>query len=333
MEQEYIAIDATASSPFRVEALHYTPEVSYDDGITFILLHAMNLHKETYHVLLKHLLGSRSSPPALRIKDAWCIENPTTDVVQSSTKSSYPRQNTREDVRTSLDYAKAIHSFLGSTAHGVDFRTRKLIAIAHSGGSTSLMMLQTLEPKFPFKAFVFLDPAILPPTLPSSKVLTTMFGGWAASKKDTWPSRADAFAELSGHPAYKRWDPELIKLFVENALRPLDSSGAVTLACSKIHESTYYDSPDALAPPGEIYISIAKEDAIPMHVIMAKKDEYRGKTDEMKQFQAEHAQKMKDGSVQWLDRGGHMFPQVEPVLAARSIEKALLGISAVMSKL
>lgn len=72
-------------------------------------------------------------------------------------------------------------------------------------------MLQEIEPRIPFKELVLLDPAILPPG--RAAVMNNLFGNYAKSKKDTWPSREAAYQELAKHPAYRRWDPPLVESF------------------------------------------------------------------------------------------------------------------------
>lgn len=72
MKQHTFIVPPSSITPFRVEVLRYIPERSYSDGLTLLFTHAMNLHKETYHVVLTHLLGEKAVS-GLRIKDVWSI--------------------------------------------------------------------------------------------------------------------------------------------------------------------------------------------------------------------------------------------------------------------
>ncbi|KAG6830682.1 hypothetical protein H0H87_007338 [Tephrocybe sp. NHM501043] len=191
-------------------------------------------------------------------------------------------------------------------SHGVDFSRRKLVGIAHSGGSTGLMMLQRLHPEIGFLGFILMDPGILPPGRPSSVKLAGLFNKMALTKRATWPSIEEARRELSRKGAYRNFAPTALESFLEFGLRATDDLGAVTLTCSKIQEGAYYASEDMIVPPAETLITLSKEDKLPVHLIVCLKDEYKGMSDEMKAFQIETVGRMKSGSVQIIEKGGHM---------------------------
>ncbi|KAF8634260.1 hypothetical protein AX17_004217 [Amanita inopinata Kibby_2008] len=319
MQRRRVLVGPSASSPFYVEGLQYIPDRSYDDGFTLIMFHAMNLHKETFEVLLTRLMGDVHS--SVKFRDAWCIENPNHGR-SASLNQKLLTSPEYVDNWTALEYSRTVHAFLSAPSHGVDFRKRKLVGMGHSAGGPPLILMQTIQPVFPFHAFILLDPAILPVT-PSSRVLAGMFGTWAKSKKDTWPSRAQAYKELSRNKAFQKWEPKLVKLFVEHALREADESGTVTLACTGRQEAAYYKSSDIIGPPADVFVRLCEDRAFPIHLILPKKDEYAGKVDEMRAFLAEHVTRHNAGSVRWLDKGGHMLPQVAPALAANVIVDVL----------
>ncbi|KAJ7143895.1 hypothetical protein C8R44DRAFT_864909 [Mycena epipterygia] len=214
-------------------------------------------------------------------------------------------------------------AFLTSTSHGIDFRTRSLVGLAHSAASAPLLMLQRTYPPVMFQGLVFMDAAILPIGTRPTKVLCNLFGQWAKSKPNTWRSHTAAVEELS-RTAFRRWDPLAVELFATHAIRPVDGSTDVTLACSTRQEAAYYLSPEAdlVEVPTKIFVQLTREDQLPIHTIICLNDEYKGKGTEMKQFQIENVQRMSRGSVQIIE-GGHMFPQTEPALCARAILRAL----------
>ncbi|KAG6840637.1 hypothetical protein C0991_005402 [Blastosporella zonata] len=296
MQSRNFVVGPCFGCPFRTEALRFVPAQSYDDGLTLLLFHAMNLHKETFKLLITALLQNISP---VKIKEVWAI---------GSTLA-------------------AAYAFLSTTSHGVDFSQRKLVGIAHSGGSTGLMMLQKLHPEVQFQALILMDPGILPPGRPSSVKLAGLFNKMALTKRDTWASIEEARQELSRKGAYRSFAPAALESFLEFGLRDVDDSGAVTLTCSKVQEAAYYASDDMTVPPAEALIALSKEDRLPVHLIVCLKDEYKGMSDEMKAFQVDTVGKMTCGSVQVIERGGHMFPQVEPKLTAGHLRNALMKIS------
>ncbi|KAJ6581531.1 Alpha/beta hydrolase fold-1 [Mycena capillaripes] len=325
MKSKVYISEPSPTCPFRVEALQYFPVSPCGDGLSLVFLHAMSLHKETFEPMLEHLLGGST-----RIKEVWSIDNPNHGRSSVLNQSLLAGPSYRE-YWSAAEYARATYSFLSSPSHGIDFSTRNLVGLAHSSAVSAMMMLlrdkefsSSSEKNLRFTSLILLDPALLPPQFPSSKVLSKMFGAFASSKRDKWPMRAAAEKYLAAHPAFKAWDPRALRLFVDCALRDVDS-GEVVLSCSKAQETAFYLSPtaDYKARPVEIFVELTRADKLPIHLITCLKDEYKGQTLPSKEFQIAQVQSTTRGSVQVLDRGGHMFPQVEPALCADAIQRAL----------
>ncbi|KAJ7115969.1 Alpha/beta hydrolase fold-1 [Mycena epipterygia] len=325
MKSQLHVSEPSSACPFRVEAVQYIPGSPCEDGLTLVFLHAMSLHKETFEPMLDHLLAVST-----RIKDVWSIDNPNhgRSAVLNEALLTSP---TYREHWSAAEYARATYSFFSSAAHGVDFSTRRIVGLAHSSAVSALMMLfrdndfSSSSARVPlrFTSLVLLDPALLPPQFPSTAVLSSWFGKFAQTKRDKWPTRAAAHQYLSAHPAFKAWDARALRLFVDCALR--DSDSGVVLACSRAQEAAFYLAPtaDYKARPVEIFIELARADELPIHIITCLKDEYKGQTLPSKEFQIAQVESTTRGSVQVLDRGGHMFPQVEPALCAEAIQRAL----------
>ncbi|KAF7371123.1 hypothetical protein MSAN_00747500 [Mycena sanguinolenta] len=236
-------ISEGTTSPFHVGAIQYVPDESFDHGFTLILLHAVNLHKETFEPMLQHLLKQTSR---VQIRDVWCIENP----------------NQGQSAR--------LNQKLLSTPK---YRDRWTAAEGRAFGSSAC---SDQMPKIMFHGLIFLDPAILPAGKQSSRVLCDLFGNWAKSKRHTWDSRETALKQLSTS-AFKRWEPLGVQLFVENAMHPSADGSSVTLACSPAQEAGYYLSPqaDLIERPFEIFTQLTTADKLPIHLIICMNDEYR----------------------------------------------------------
>ncbi|KAJ7180690.1 Alpha/beta hydrolase fold-1 [Mycena filopes] len=321
--QLYIS-EPSPASQFRVEGARYTPHTPRHDGFTLVFLHAMSLHKETFAPMIHHLLAATNTG----IKDVWTIDNPNHGRSSVLNQDLLAGPSYRE-YWSAADYARATYSFLISPAHGVDFSTRRIVGLAHSSAASALMMLiheKEFSSKLHFTSVILLDPALLPPEFPSTEILSKMFGRFASQKRDKWPTRAEAQYYLAAHPAFKAWDPRALQLFVECALRE-GSGSEVVLSCSRAQEAAFYLSPtaDFKARPVEIFIELSRSDALPIHLIACLKDEYKGQTLPSKKFQIAQVRSTTRGTVQLLDRGGHMFPQVEPALCAEAIQRALSG--------
>ncbi|KAJ7155421.1 Alpha/beta hydrolase fold-1 [Mycena crocata] len=325
MRSQFHVAEPSPICPFRVEAAQYTPDSPCENGLTLIVLHAMSLHKETFAPMLEHLLAGSTT-----IKDVWSIDNPNHGRSSTLNQGLLTSPSYRE-YWSAAEYARATYSFLSSASHGVDFSSCRLVGLAHSSAASSLMMLlrdkEFSSPGFalPFTSVVLLDPALLPPQFPSTTVLSKMFGKFAGTKRDKFPTRAAAHQYLAAHPAFKAWDSRALRSFVDCALR--DSGSEVVLSCSRAQEAGFYLSPtaDYKARPVEIFTELTRADELPIHIITCLKDEYKGQTLPSKEFQIAQVESTTRGSIQVLDRGGHMFPQVEPALCANAIQRALIS--------
>ncbi|KAJ6496423.1 Alpha/beta hydrolase fold-1 [Mycena sanguinolenta] len=305
--------------PFHIGAIQYVPDESFDHGFTLVLMHAMNLHKETFEPMLHHLLKRTSG---VQIRDVWCIENPNQGQSARLNQKLLSTPKYR-DRWTAAEYARAVHSFFTSNVHGIDFTTRKLLGMAHSGGAPALLLVQDRMPKIMFHGLILLEPGILPSGRASSQAVCDLFGNWAKSKRHTWDSRETALKELST-TAFKRWEPLCVQLFVENAMHPSADGSSVTLACSPVQEAGYYLSPraDFIKRPFEILTQLTAADKLPIHLIVSRTDEFRGYLSEARQTQISLVKRMARGSIQVVE-GGHMCPQTKPVLCAKAIVQAL----------
>ncbi|KAJ7890503.1 Alpha/beta hydrolase fold-1 [Mycena olivaceomarginata] len=327
MKSQLYTSEPSLICPFRVEAIQYIPVSSSEDGFTLVFLHAMSLHKETFEPMLEHLLAASTT-----IKDVWSIDNPNHGRSSVLNQKLLAASSYRE-YWSAAEYARATYSFLSSDSHGVDFSARRLVGLAHSSAVSALMMLlrdkefSLSKSTFNFTSLVLLDPALLPPQFPSTTVLSNMFGKFASTKRDKWPTRAAAHQYLAAHPAFKAWDPRALRLFVACALRDSDSGSEVVLSCSRAQEAGFYlsSTADYKARPVEIFVELTRADELPIHIITCLKDEYKGQTLPSKEFQISQVKLTTRGSVQLLERGGHMFPQVEPALCADAIQRALIS--------
>ncbi|KAK6992171.1 Alpha/beta hydrolase fold-1 [Favolaschia claudopus] len=326
MKSQLFISEPTSLCPFRVEGVQYLPASPCEDGFTLVFFHAMNLHKETYEPMVDLLLERSNN-----IRDVWCIDNP------NHGRSASLNQTLLETPQyhkywSATEYTRAVYSFLSSPVHGVDFCSRWLVGLAHSSSVAVLMKLigdsEYSSPsgtRLKFTSLILLDPALLPPEFPSTTVLTKLFGHLAKTKRDKWSDREAAHKYLAARPAFKTWDPRAIRLFVECALRESGSGSGVVLSCTKAQEVAFYLNPDEdyKERPVQIFRELIQRNELPIHIIVCLNDEFKGQARPSKDFQIEQIKSTTRGSVQILDRGGHMFPQVEPALCADAIHRAL----------
>ncbi|KAG6852245.1 hypothetical protein C0991_001606 [Blastosporella zonata] len=120
-----------------------------------------------------------------------------------------------------------------------------------------------------------MDSGVLPYGRALSVKIASLFRETALAKRDTWPSITEARREISSQSAYRTFVPAALESFLENALRPVDDSGAVTLACSKVQEGAYFGATEMIMVPAQALIDICKEDKLPIHLILSLSDEFK----------------------------------------------------------
>ncbi|KAG6847486.1 hypothetical protein H0H93_007830, partial [Arthromyces matolae] len=211
-EPDYFITEPSHSCPFRTEAIRFVPLESYEDGLTLLLFHAMNMHKETFTPLVDEFFKIVSTG-SVRIREVWAIDNPNQGRSGNLNRELLESEKYRDEW-SATEYANAAYALLSSTAQGIDFSRRKLVGVAHSGGSTGLMTLQMTHPEIPFQGLIFMDPGILPPHKPSSQKLAGLFRKTALAKRDTWANIEEARKDLSQKAAYRNFTSEAFDSFL-----------------------------------------------------------------------------------------------------------------------
>ena len=70
MQPQCIIIQPCFDCAFRIETQRFVPHQSFDDGLTLLFFHAVNLHKETFTILITELMKVISP---VKIHDIWTI--------------------------------------------------------------------------------------------------------------------------------------------------------------------------------------------------------------------------------------------------------------------
>ncbi|KAG6864825.1 hypothetical protein C0991_006917, partial [Blastosporella zonata] len=290
MQSQNITIEPSYGCPFRTEAIRIVPPRSYEDGLTLLFLHAVNLHKESLIPAISALL-EETSP--VRIKDIWAMgELPMEHIrtIHQLTSAAFPdnpnhgrsatlnrallESNEYRETWSPMNEATAAYALLSTTVDGVDFSQCKIVLVLQSTGAKAGVLLIKTYPDITFKGVVFLDPAILPPgKLPSYKI-PSHFKKMAMARDDTWANIDEARKRLLQKRGFRQFAPAAFELYLKYGLRPFDQSDAVTLACTKLQEFAFYSSQDAIGPATEALVELCEADKISAHLIVCLKDEF-----------------------------------------------------------
>ncbi|KAH6894423.1 Alpha/beta hydrolase family-domain-containing protein [Thelonectria olida] len=154
-----------------------------------------------------------------------------------------------------LDYARDIVHMINT------FRPpAPIMAIGHSFGANALTNVSLLHPRL-LTSLVLLDPVISHyASTPESRI-----AGPAASsisRRESWPSRADAAAAFNRSRFYQSWDPRVLDRWISHGVSPVPGSDAVTLTTPKHQELFTFLRPSwpAYAPDGK---TLLRPDLVP----------------------------------------------------------------------
>ncbi|EKM75101.1 hypothetical protein AGABI1DRAFT_80306 [Agaricus bisporus var. burnettii JB137-S8] len=153
------------------------------------------------------------------------------------------------------------------------FGHRNVVAIGHSIGGTAIALGAVDYPKL-FSAIVLIDPIIFTQQTPTIYEWAMKALWNALLRKDTWDSKASAYAEFASSPYYKPFDRDVLKIFVDCGLYETTVT-TPTGATKSVVKSKLTTLQDAMLYAGgsaavECFDSLSKlDDSVRLHWIMA----------------------------------------------------------------
>jgi pimeloyl-ACP methyl ester carboxylesterase len=127
-----------------------------------------------------------------------------------------------------------------------------------------------------------------------------------------WPSKDAAYAHFAAKAAFARWEPRVLRDYIEHGTMPDETTGGVRLAFDRGIETRLYNTlPHHLGP------LLARH---PVKCPVA----FIGGTQsvEVRQVGMAATRALCHGRIEWVE-GGHLFPMEKPGLAAAAVLRAL----------
>ncbi|KAM5541050.1 hypothetical protein V8D89_005361 [Ganoderma adspersum] len=292
-------------------------------AVVLVLLHGLGFHKETWEPTISHLFalecssrGRCSSAPTL--VEVWAIDCP--DHGEAAALNRCPSRV------SCLSYGRAVLALLKSGLLAGP-QGRKIILAGHSAGAISLVLaaahvIAELEWHQAIAGMVLIEPWIVAAEIegdPAMRRLTHELTRGGTSRRDVWSSRAEAHAYLASHPAFRRWDAGVHRVYVDHGLRTLPTPDypsqetGFTLAFPKRLESEAYG--DFSEGRAALQLMPRVSAAIPLHLVFGAQQPAIVKA--MQRSICDHAGK--STSVTYLPGIGHAAPQQSPEVVARTI--------------
>ncbi|KAI0634069.1 alpha/beta-hydrolase [Trametes polyzona] len=330
MQSKSYVFDPRPAFPLLVTARQYwSSDCARDDpdALTLVFAHATGYHKEHWEPTLEHLFALLRTGGKGKIRDAWCIDAPNHG--EAAKLNEKALQWGYVPVFPWEEYARAVHLFLAGLGSGVDvdFSQRKIVGLGHSMGASAIILSQTYQPPLPYVSVILVDPMLIPPpTDPSAPEPRNMLLEGAEKRRDIWPSRAEALAQFSSRPAWKAWDPRVLRLYVEHGLRELptaeypEKTEGVTLTCARAQEAACFR--DRLGRTKAYRFLPHLSAQIPVHFVWGELP-HPILTEEVRQTVMSDATGGRCASDQRVRGAGHLIPQMQPEGLARALWNAL----------
>ncbi|KAF8909980.1 hypothetical protein CPB85DRAFT_1221751 [Mucidula mucida] len=254
----------SSKGSLKMTAKRYTYGASQDNnvcGITLLLAHCIGSHKEQWEPTLERIFTIQQSKNQFhRIREAWAFDwqnHGDAAVLNQSALSDRP-----EGVCASLSVSAFVRS-PRMTGH-------RIVPLGHSAGAGAMMLTTrgTLLSELPYAALVLIEPTMIPEELfyahfDDRMANMAVMVGATSLRRDSWPSRNDAFLWFERKFPWKTWDPRALRLLVDHGLQ--DCPGGVKLKCDRKQEAVSYPDVDghfeATTELGRVC------HALPIHVI------------------------------------------------------------------
>jgi len=187
----------------------------------------------------------------------------------------------------------------------------------HSCGGASLLLAEERRPGT-FRSLYCFEPVVFPGPPAAAPAHDNPLSAGARRRRETFPSRTDAFVNFSSKPPFGDLDPDAIAAYVEDGFEvvPGDEGGdgeMVRLRCRREDEAEVY----AHGLTHDAFVGLGRV-ACPVTLACGADTDSFGPA-----FLEADAAQLRDASVEILPGLGHFGPLERPAEVAASVRRAL----------
>lgn len=194
----------------------------------------------------------------------------------------------------------------------------KVIGLGHSLGALTTFLVSQKRPDL-FEQVVMMDPPMIlgaksfvmhmAKTLYPKLVDDVSPAGKSKNRRDTWPSREEAYAQLRHKSLFKNFDEECFQAYIDHGL--IDHpDGSVTLTIPVENEVAVFRT-----NPSWFWLNI-KKPIVPVQQLSGENSQF------IRHGFPQYLQK-KVGINYYLTKGAHMFPLEHPELTVTRIKELI----------
>ncbi|KAF8629553.1 hypothetical protein AX15_003385 [Amanita polypyramis BW_CC] len=277
------------------------------EGLTLLFVHCIGSHKEQWEPTISRIFERQQhKDPADKIREAWSV-----DWQNHGDSALLNREaiRSRPEGISAYEWALAIAALVRSPY----MKGHRIIPFGHSAGATAALISAKEFPTadIPYVAVVLIEPTMAPKEVFYSryeerKAAVDFAVNTTSIRRDTWPSKDDAFAYFMKRVPWKGWDPRVVRLLVDYGLE--ETTEGAKLKCDRRQEAVSYGD---LEPhfEGANFISRLCH-SLPIHLIFGARDKLV--QDFMKDSLSDASQGRFVASISHVKHAGHMVVQEQP---------------------
>lgn len=292
--------------------------------LTLFFTHAVGCPKELWEATLRSLLAA--TPQVAEVWTWEAINHGDSAIINAGNLSGV--FDWSDDTRDILNF---LVQYLPSEAHPDELPThlprvsehesesrrtggyysRTLVGVGQSFGGATISLAALQYPRL-FSSLILIDPGIIQP------FSYTDHKNWVVSalqRLDHWESRDAAYNHLKKSPVMSTWNPDVLELYIEHALKP-GLKGGFRLKGSAIQEALLYSDVRTQYEAWELFDQL--DERVALHWIVPGIAHKSG-------MQSEEAVRVrvwrrpKNSSNVRIPSAGHLIAQEAPGKLARSI--------------
>ncbi|KAI0081391.1 hypothetical protein K474DRAFT_1338216 [Panus rudis PR-1116 ss-1] len=280
-------------------------------------LHAVSTHKEQWLPVFERLFASED----LNIKEAWSF-----DAANHAESLVLNKEWIEKDPVALSDLTTVGQALLSILESGlIDYHNHELIAVGHSAGANAVVraaMAYILDKKqLPFKTAILVEPVFL--NYKESQILLR-YKPSAETRKWQWLSREEAEEYLRETHPWKKWHPEIRKLYVEYGMT--HTWKGTELKTPPQFEAACYPNAEANDQGRRWFPTVCEH--VQVHIVFGGRVDFvpQAHQDGLYEVAKKHNSLV---TVQRVKGGGHMLVQERPDGLSEAITAVLRGTSSV----
>lgn len=315
------AMAKAGEQPLKMTCKRYSTDFCSPEGVTLLFTHCVGAHKEQWEPTIEALFEAQvSKPRSHRIREAWSFDWPSHG--EGALVNEDILKN-RSQYISAFEWVQALVAFLkGPWVSG-----HRIVGIGHSAGANSITIPLDAFPEStpPYTALILIEPTSISferymRETDRHEPKTQMRTEATMTRRDTWPSRSEAYSWLKKRLPWKLWDDRVLQTYVDDGM--YTTPNGISLKMPKRMEALTYPDVEPLWAATAVLRRFRS--IIPVHMIFGTRNDFvsRSHQDDLCDITAGAIRRR----IIRIEGAGHLIVQERPSEVANAIWDVLDGM-------